>query len=119
MRSIAARALYGLSLLVHAVSAISNSSSPTVKTLNGTYAGKYLDSWDQDAFLGMPFAQPPVGQLRFRWPQSVNESFSDTRDASKYGYSCMQYGQPTFNISEDCLTINGNTETFQSYVILI
>lgn len=74
-------------------------------TKNGTYQGRYLQDWDQDAFLGIPYAQPPLGDLRFRWPQSINSSFDGTRDASAYGYSCMQY-HSTFNISEDCLTLN-------------
>lgn len=82
-------------------------AAPTATTLNGTYQGRYLaEDWDQDLFLGIPFAQPPVGELRFKWPQSINESFSETRDASQYGYSCYQYGT-TFNLSEDCLTLNG------------
>ncbi|KAI1496893.1 lipase [Biscogniauxia marginata] len=78
---------------------------PVVQTLNGTYVGTYLANWDQDVFLGMPYAQPPIGQLRYRWPQSINESFNDIRNATQYGYSCMQYGQ-NFTMSEDCLTIN-------------
>lgn len=92
--------------LLSCVYAISNSSRTLVKTLNGTYAGKHLDGWDQDVFLGIPYAQPPVGPLRFRWPQSVETSFSETRDASQYGHSCYQYGSH-FNLSEDCLTLNG------------
>ncbi|CAG9985167.1 unnamed protein product [Clonostachys byssicola] len=83
----------------------SNSSVPTAKTLNGTYTGASLAGWDQDAFLGIPFAQPPVGPLRFKLPQSYNESFDRSRNATQYGYSCMQYGQK-FQLSEDCLTIN-------------
>jgi carboxylesterase type B len=102
--------LYALLSLCCDVHAVSNSTAPTVKTLNGTYAGKYLDSWDQDAFLGIPYAQPPVGPLRFKWPQILDESFSETRDASQYGYSCYQYGTK-LNLSEDCLTINGNLVT--------
>lgn len=74
-------------------------------TKNGTYQGRYLAEYNQDLFLGMPYAQPPVGDLRFRWPQSINTSFDGVRDASQYGYSCMQY-HTTFNISEDCLNIN-------------
>ncbi|KAI0428057.1 alpha/beta-hydrolase [Xylaria sp. FL1042] len=84
---------------------LNNSQVPTVKTINGTYEGLYLPDWDQDAFLGIPYAQPPVGQLRYRWPLSINESFDGVRKATQYGYSCMQYGQ-NFELSEDCLTIN-------------
>ncbi|KAK6078965.1 carboxylesterase family protein [Seiridium cupressi] len=84
---------------------VAQAQAPTAQTLNGTYQGRYLADWDQDAFLGIPYAQPPVGSLRYRWPQSINESFDDVRDATQYGYSCMQYAT-TFNISEDCLTVN-------------
>lgn len=78
---------------------------PTAQVLNGTYQGRHLAEWDQDAFLGVPFAQPPVGQLRYKWPQSLNTSFEGTRDATEQGYSCMQF-RGTFNMSEDCLTLN-------------
>ncbi|KAF2110206.1 carboxylesterase [Lophiotrema nucula] len=85
--------------------AASNSSAPQAKTLNGTYAGRYLSNWDQDLFLGIPYAQAPVGPLRWKWPQSINSSFSEVRSAAQYGYSCYQYGS-NFNLSEDCLTLN-------------
>jgi hypothetical protein len=92
--------------LLHLVAnATAQAPPPTAKTLNGTYQGKYLTGWDQNVFLGLPYAQPPIGQLRYRWPQSINTSFSDIHDASTYGYSCMQY-HTAFNISEDCLSLN-------------
>ncbi|ROV94400.1 hypothetical protein VSDG_05978 [Cytospora chrysosperma] len=84
---------------------VPNSSAPLATTNNGTYQGRYIPEWDQDVFLGMPYAQPPVDDLRFRRPQSLNSSFDGVRDASEYGYSCMQY-HSSFNISEDCLTLN-------------
>jgi carboxylesterase type B len=71
----------------------------TVQTLNGSYVGRYLPDWDQDAFLGIPYAQPPLGPLRFKWPQPLNESFAETRDATQYGHSCYQYGT-NFSLSE-------------------
>lgn len=83
------------------------SKTPMATTLNGTYQGIHLPEWNQDAFLGVPFAQPPVGGLRYRYPQSLNASFDETRDASAYGYSCMQYNDDMkLNMSEDCLTLN-------------
>ncbi|KAK7987426.1 phosphoglycerate mutase-like protein [Apiospora arundinis] len=80
-------------------------SAPRAQTINGTYEGLHLPDWDQDAFLGMPFAQPPIGPLRWRWPQSIDASFAGVRNATAYGHSCMQYGS-NFDLSEDCLTIN-------------
>jgi carboxylesterase type B len=79
--------------------------SPTATTVNGTYQGRHLTSWDQDAFLGVPFAQPPTGPLRWRWPQSLNSSFTEVRDATQQGYSCMQF-RGNFTMSEDCLNLN-------------
>lgn len=79
--------------------------SPAATVTNGTYVGKYVPEWGQDQWLGIPFAQPPVGDLRFAWPQSLNASFDAPRDATSYGFSCYQYGT-NFNLSEDCLTLN-------------
>ncbi|KAL1634432.1 hypothetical protein SLS58_010673 [Diplodia intermedia] len=97
-------------LLAGAASALSdNSSTPTAKTINGTYAGRRLADWDQEVFLGIPFAQPPIGQLRFRWPQSLNTSFSEVRDATRYGHTCIQQKSTlgiTDNNDEDCLNLN-------------
>jgi hypothetical protein len=70
--------------------------APTAKTLNGTYQGRCLAEWDRDVFLGISSAQPPVGSLRYRWPQSLNASFAEVRPATQYGHSCMQY-KATFN----------------------
>jgi hypothetical protein len=82
-------------------------ASPLVVTIkNGTIQGRHSSEWNQDFFLGIPYAQPPLGDLRFRWPQSINTSFEATFEASHYGHSCYQYGT-NFNLSEDCLTING------------
>ncbi|RYP60451.1 hypothetical protein DL769_008112 [Monosporascus sp. CRB-8-3] len=84
---------------------LGNSTAPKAKTINGIYEGVHLSDWDQDVFLGMPYAQPPIGELRYRWPQPLNTSFEGVHKATQYGYSCMQYGS-NFDLSEDCLTIN-------------
>ncbi|KAI3327192.1 alpha/beta-hydrolase [Xylariaceae sp. AK1471] len=79
---------------------------PSAVVKNGTINGRHLGaSWDQDLFLGIPYAQPPTGPLRFKWPQPLNDSFQTPLDASTYGYSCYQYGS-NLNLSEDCLTLN-------------
>ncbi|KAF2086206.1 lipase [Saccharata proteae CBS 121410] len=101
--------LYFLTPVITASAALLNTSQPTANVLNGTYVGRSLPEWDQDIFLGIPFAQPPIGDLRFRWPQSLNTSFSGTRNATEYGHTCYQHRSSTSittNMDEDCLTLN-------------
>ncbi|KAF8370995.1 hypothetical protein PRIPAC_77424 [Pristionchus pacificus] len=61
-----------------------------------------------DIFLGIPFAQPPVGALRFKLPQPVHKY---TREEGELVYKpkCAQandLGQVTNGSSEDCLYLN-------------
>jgi carboxylesterase type B len=84
---------------------------PLVRTNEGTYIGKYLPSYKQDAFLGIPFAQPPVGDLRFRRPLPLNVSWTGPRDAKEYGCTCYQSSNRT-DMSEDCLFLNGKFEVY-------
>ncbi|KAK1718201.1 Alpha/Beta hydrolase protein [Colletotrichum lupini] len=88
--------------------------APQVQTRNGSYTGVHLPLLNQDYFLGMPFAQPPVqGPLRFSPPASLNTSWTGSRDATQFGNICYGYGNDNnrlaalgFKISEDCLSIN-------------
>ena len=41
------------------------------------------------AFLGVPFAAPPVGNLRWRAPQPATP-WKGVRTADRFGASCMQ-----------------------------
>ncbi len=45
----------------------------TVK--NGTYSGISLPTFDREMFFGVPYAQPPVGDLRLRQSVALNSSF--------------------------------------------
>ncbi|KAK6000930.1 hypothetical protein QM012_003013 [Aureobasidium pullulans] len=85
-------------------------SVPTVHVKNGTYTGYYASAYGTDNFLGMPYSQPPVGELRFRVPQSLNTTWSGTRNATQYSPECIGYGRDTWSqgnyVSEDCLTLN-------------
>jgi len=65
---------------------------PVAKVLNGTYTGVYQPAYQQDFFLGIPFAQPPVGELRFRKPKSLNSTWSGTKAADAYSSACVGYG---------------------------
>lgn len=61
-----------------------NVTGPTAHLKNGTYQGVYSPEYNQDYFLGIPYAQPPVGNLRFRNPVGLNESWSGVRPATQY-----------------------------------
>ncbi|KAF3939760.1 Acetylcholinesterase [Dactylella cylindrospora] len=80
---------------------------PTVKISNGTVKGIYSEPYQQDFFLGVPYAKPPVGSLRFRPPRFIDTALGDI-DATKYGKHCYGYGPDSVNYtqSEDCLTLN-------------
>ena len=86
-------------VLLHAVVTTSLSSRrlpssvvPTVNVKNGTISGLHLSTYNQDLFLGVPFAQPPVDELRFRNPQSINSSYDTTIEATEYAPMCVGYG---------------------------
>ncbi|KAH8327059.1 hypothetical protein KR074_001376 [Drosophila pseudoananassae] len=62
-----------------------------------------------EAFLGIPFAQPPVGELRFKNPKPAT-AWNGVRDAGTAMESCLQRnyfvdGWPVMG-SEDCLYLN-------------
>jgi para-nitrobenzyl esterase len=63
------------------------------------------------AFKGVPYAAPPVGDLRWRPPQKAAK-WDDVRDATHYGAICMQKmpnpdnGIGQYPASEDCLNLN-------------
>lgn len=74
------------SLVVLATIACASASS--VSTSDGTtWVGKSSDSLDY--FYGIPFAQPPVGALRFAPPVAPTTGFG-TFDATEYGFACPQ-----------------------------
>ncbi|KAJ4374043.1 hypothetical protein N0V83_002782 [Neocucurbitaria cava] len=81
-------------------------TEPTVSVLNGTYEGLYLPSFDQDIFLGIPYAQDTGGPNRFRIPQSLNTTWNGTREAKQYGHTCPDPTDAEYGMSEDCLNIN-------------
>ncbi|KAK2045193.1 carboxylesterase [Colletotrichum somersetense] len=85
-------------------------AAPTVHLKNGSYHGVYSPSYDQDFFLGIPYAHPPVDDLRFRPPQPLDSSWEGSRNATQYSPLCFGYGSDTWvlgnPVSEDCLTIN-------------
>ena len=74
-----------------------------VRTPAGTLQGE-LESGVR-VFRGVPFAQPPVGPLRFRPPIKA-QAWAGVRDATRFAASAMQSGEPGITHSEDCLYLN-------------
>lgn len=87
-------------------------------SLRGTQVGPAI------AFMGIPYARPPVGQLRWQPPQPPTP-WTEVRDASRPGHPCTQdpaglvpflapmaraygsnYTEPPVDFSEDCLYLN-------------
>ena len=68
------------------------------------------------AFLGLPYAAPPLGELRWREPQPPG-SWHGVRDATQYAASCPQTPSPFAGpgpFSEDCLYLNVATTTLHT-----
>ncbi len=80
-------------------------SGPVVSTANGAVRG--LAAGAVDEFLGLPYAAPPVGALRWRPPQPA-ASWSGVRDATQFAPHCPQPASPfgQASTSEDCLFLN-------------
>ena len=98
-----------------AASPASGGTSPVVHIDGGLVRG--ADVAGVDSFLGLPYAAPPTGKLRWRPPQSAS-SWSGVRDATQFGAGCPQVltGNPFLppgTISEDCLNLNVYTPTLR------
>lgn len=109
----AARAIVGwLSLLLAGTTA---QAAPVAGTASGTVEG--VSAGKVDAFLGIPYAAPPIGDRRWR-PPAPMVAWSGTRPTTRFGANCWQavapegFGPWTHeyvvpgNISEDCLFLN-------------
>ena len=82
---------------------------PTATVETGSLQG--TTEYNMNVFKNIPYAAPPVGDLRWRPPQPA-ASWNGTRDASQFGDSCPQrklkneskgLGLPG---NEDCLKLN-------------
>ncbi|TKA71857.1 hypothetical protein B0A55_09823 [Friedmanniomyces simplex] len=83
-------------------------AKPTVAITNGTVQGLPANKAGIKTFLGIPFAAPPVGSLRWQSPQPAT-AFRGTYNATAFGASCYSADLVVPQIgpvSEDCLTVN-------------
>jgi para-nitrobenzyl esterase len=108
MKVVCALVTAGLGL---GMSVSSLADSLTVKTEQGKVAGKTINDGKVKAFLGLPYAAPPVGDLRWKAPEPAAK-WKGERDATKFVAHCAQnhvfddmvfQGPPA---SEDCLFLN-------------
>ncbi|WP_232298925.1 carboxylesterase/lipase family protein [Granulicella tundricola] len=77
--------------------------SAVVKTGLGTLVGECGQG--VRVFRGVPFAAPPVGDLRFRAPAKAL-AWTGERDATRFGASAPQPREQGVTHSEDCLYLN-------------
>lgn len=92
---------------------IADVSSERLLALGSTVG--FAAAYDTHAWLGLPYARPPVDALRWRAPQAP-EAWADTRDALRFGPPCVQLSSPLGGVSsddpdgfagaEDCLYLN-------------
>src|SRR5271165_5122478 len=85
------------------------SPTPSVALESGFLRGTQFSSAPNEvAFLGVPFASPPIGNLRWKPPQPVIP-WQSTRQATQFGSPCPQLPAkwfPYIGWSEDCLFLN-------------
>ncbi len=87
------------------------SAQDRVKIANGILEGTSNAGSGVRSFKGIPFAEPPLGDLRWKPPQPV-QNWRGARKADKFGPRAMQraiFGDMVFRssgVSEDCLYLN-------------
>ena len=87
-------------------SSASGAANPIVRIDNGLVRG--AGAAGVSTFLGLPYAAPPTGNLRWRPPRPA-AAWSGVRDATQFGPSCPQAASPFAPpgpFSEDCLYLN-------------
>ena len=63
--------------------------APVVEVGGESLTGMYVEDGTVAAFLGVPFAEPPVGDLRWRAPQPLTNTVAK-RDATQFAPACIQ-----------------------------
>ncbi len=100
-----------IATLALAAITISTAAAQTVKTAQGEAKGKLINDGKVRAYLGLPYAAPPVGPLRFKAPEPPS-NWAGVRDATQFGARCEQWHIWNDYIfldpgpREDCLFLN-------------
>ena len=101
------------------VAASATAKTPTfVTTPSGRLQGFVDPTHKMSAFRGIPYAKPPIGDLRLRSPQPFGK-WSGTRDATKFGHTCIQNSHGGWNTiegrgdtSEECATATARASCY-------
>ncbi len=107
MKTLASLMLFGIFFLNSAFA----QDNPQIKISNGTLQGTFDPSTGIRSFKGIPFAQPPVGDLRWKEPQPV-KNWTGVLMADHFSHMPMQkrvFADMVFRadtMSEDCLYLN-------------
>jgi para-nitrobenzyl esterase len=96
-------AFTAVALRTNPLRALAPVSPVTLRTPLGPLQGE--ESGGVRVFRGVPFAEPPVGPLRFRHAVSV-KPWTSQRDATRFAAAAMQPGLRAIPHSEDCLYLN-------------
>ena len=108
-------ALIAAATIVPASAAPAADGDPLVRLGTQVVQGRHDRAQGVDRFLGIPYAAPPVGELRWRRPQPPAPA-AGTLDAGEFAPSCTQVAAggssaifppvPHERFSEDCLYLN-------------
>ncbi|KAL6433033.1 hypothetical protein ACFW04_006371 [Cataglyphis niger] len=98
-----------LTLYLSLIDGLHDGIEPMVYTKWGKLRGKWSRSLQNRRvanFLGIPYALPPIGDLRFKSPQQWNNKWESIRNATADGNMCLQISDSEILGSEDCLYLN-------------
>ncbi len=95
---------FSLATVIMFAAGLAFAQQPTpIKVEEGLLQGTFEDGLT--VYKGIPFAAPPVGDLRWRPPQPAAK-WEGVREANKFGPSPIQGAGNGPNMSEDCLYLN-------------
>ena len=83
-------------------------NSLSVQLTSGNFLGANNAATGIDSWLGVPFAQPPVGSLRFKAPVAITRPSRTVKNATQFGNACPQLPSGSLGApqGEDCLVLN-------------
>lgn len=109
MRSPTLGLLANLFLATSGLSTATHADSLVVQLTSGSFRGVSSSSpGNTEKWLGIPFAEPPVGSLRFKAPVPIIVAPRSVQNASAFGNACPQAASSELGapIGEDCLNLN-------------